>query len=206
LIKFRPPDVKLFCASVTCDRTEAFNLVSAEEFLSRDLQRVEAGYATGAQTVQIFVFSYQCQSCKGAPEVFVVRRHGFRLTIAGRAPIEHVEVPAAIPKGPKKFFSAAVVAHQSGQTLSGLFQLRTLLEQFARTTTGSTATNADAVMEAYMGTLPGDFKDRFPSMRNLYDRLSVDLHAATGSAELFEEAQQDIVQHFEARRLFKIGS
>jgi hypothetical protein len=102
------------------------------------------------------------------------------------------------------FYSGAVVAHQSGQTLAGLFLLRTLIEQFARASTGSKAENADEVLDAYMGTLPGDFKDRFPSMRSLYGDLSVDLHAATGSAELFDRAKTEIAEHFETRRVFKL--
>jgi len=201
-IRFLPPDAKLFCT--VCARLEAFNPVSLEEFLSRDGTHGFETKTAGKNTVQVFVFSYQCQSCKGVPEVFLVRRQGLRLTLAGRTPIEHVEVPASIPKTVSKFFSGGVVAHQSGQTLSGLFQLRTLLEQFARSTTTSTSTWADAVMEAYMETLPPDFKARFPSMRSLYGELSADLHSATASPELFDKACQQITEHFEARKLFKL--
>jgi hypothetical protein len=187
------PDVKLFCTD--CDRIEAFNAVSAEDFSGRGQDR--SPFTVGGQTVQVFVLSYQCQSCKSVPEVFLVRRHGLRLTNAGRAPIEHVTVPADISKVVKRFFSGAIVAHQSGQTLAGLFLLRTLIEQFARAATASKATNADEVMEAYMATLPPDFKSRFSSMRDLYGELSEDLHSATGSPELFDSARNRITEHFE---------
>jgi hypothetical protein len=55
-----------------------------------------------------------------------------------------------------------------------------------------------------MATLPADFKNRFPSMRALYGALSADIHTATGSTVLFERAQQEIVEYFELRLLFKV--
>jgi len=192
---FKPPDVKLYCTP--CDRIEAFNLVFADDFLGR-------GGARFPQA-QAFVLSYQCQSCKGVPEVFLVRRDGPRLTLSGRAPIEHVEVPADVPKIVKRFYSGAIVAHQSGQTLAGLFLLRTLIEQFARSATASKAQNADQVMDEYMTTLPSDFRGRFPSMRELYGELSADLHTAAGSPELFGKATIQIAEHFETRRVFKLS-
>jgi dihydrofolate reductase len=65
-------------------------------------------------------------------------------------------------------------------------------------------THADRLLDAYMDLLPGDFKSRFPSMRALYDELSGELHVGIGSAELFAKADAQLLQHFEARRLFEI--
>jgi hypothetical protein len=157
-------------------------------------------------TVQVFAFSFLCQACKSIPEVFLVRRLGLKLTICGRAPIEHVEAPPVIPRPVQSFFKGGVLAFQSGQTLAGNFMLRTLVEQWARLATGlETETKADIVMDTYMDSLPKDFKDRFPSMRDLYGALSSDIHAALGSPDLFERAQKEIVEHFDARRLFKLN-
>jgi hypothetical protein len=147
---------------------------------------------------------YTCQSCKQTPEVFLVRRRGVKLTNEGRSPIEHVEVPAFIPKPVRRFFSGAVVAHQSGQTLAALFLLRTVIEQWARAATESVKVQADQVLDDYMLTLPEDFRARFPSLRALYGELSVDMHAATGSSGLFSRAVTEICEHFDARRLFKL--
>jgi hypothetical protein len=55
-----------------------------------------------------------------------------------------------------------------------------------------------------MSTLPTDFKTRFPSMRNLYGELSIDIHNATGSAALFEKARGQIIEHFDVRRMFRL--
>ena len=199
-IGFEVPDVKLFCE--VCNGVEAFNSVSAEDFLQRD--RWAEPFLVSKQTVQIFVLSFLCQSCKSVPEVFLVRRHGTKLTISGRSPIEHVYVPPVVPKPVRSFYSGAVVAHQSGQTLAGNFLLRTMIEQWARSKAPSGDPHADLVLDSYMDSLPEDFKSRFPSLRSLYTELSDDIHAATGSAELFDKACTQIVEHFDARRLYKL--
>lgn len=195
----KPPDVKLFCNR--CDRVEAYNLSYAIDLL----RNIEPGhYNDRGNTDQAFVLAYKCQSCKRIPEVFLIRRRGLKLTNEGRSPIEHVDVPVVIPKAVARFVSGALVAHQSGQTLAGVFLLRTAVEQWARLASGSTSEKADQVMEDYMVTLPEDFKGRFPSLRTLYGDLSADIHTAQGSAELFDRGTREIIEHFEARRLFKV--
>lgn len=192
-LEVRPPDVKLFCE--TCDRREAFNLVAAADFLTFDAAPKDSG--------QLFVLSYRCQSCKATPEVFLVRREGMKLTLAGRSPIEHVEIPADIPKSVKRFYGGAIVAHQSGQTLAGNFMLRTLIEQWAREKTGRKEF-ADVVLDAYVASLPPEFKGRFPVLRETYSDLSEDIHGAVGSETAFEKARGEIGKHFKAREVFEI--
>jgi hypothetical protein len=125
--QFVTPDVKLFCE--TCSRVEAFNSIRSADLLWQE--PLTNRYALSGSTVQIFVFSFLCQSCKSVPEAFLVRRQRLKLTISGRSPIEPVDVPIVIRKPVKSFYSDAVVAHQSGQTLAGIFLLRTLIEQWA---------------------------------------------------------------------------
>lgn len=197
LVRFRPPDVKLFCER--CDRTEAFNLLSAESFLDRGGSAMEHRHST---TIQVFALSFLCQSCKFVPEVLLIRRVGLKLTLCGRAPMEVANVPTVIPKTVRRFYSGAIVAHQSGQTLAGNFMLRALIEQWARSQVQEPSGEEDTLVDGYMATLPDDFKGRFYSMRELYSDLSEDIHAATGSAELFDRAAGEITKHFEARRLF----
>ena len=202
ILAFRIPHVKLFCKR--CDRVEAFNHVSGWDVLETDVGGTGATQDENQPTTQIFVLSFLCQSCKGIPEVFLVRRKGEKLTLSGRSPIEHVEQPRDIPKPISRYYSDAIVAHQSGQTLAGVFLFRVLIEQWVQSQTSTKGLKADSALEEYMGGLPNDFKGRFPSFRELYERLSTDIHSATGSADLFEEARQKIVDHFEARRLFKL--
>jgi hypothetical protein len=88
-IQFVTPDVKLFCE--TCYRVQAFNSIRSADLLWQEpLTNI---YALSGSTVQIFGFSFLCQSCKSVPEAFLVRRQGMKLTNSGRSPIEHVDVP-----------------------------------------------------------------------------------------------------------------
>lgn len=191
------PGTKLFCTH--CERVEAFNPVSAEDMLGRN--REKPHYELGSKTVQVFALSFLCQSCKGVPEVMLIRREGTRLTLAGRSPMEHTPVPPAIPKAAIRFYRDAVLAYQCGQTLPGLFMLRTLIEQWVRSLGHNQKWASDAI-DAYLSSLPDDFRSRYPCLKKEYEELSTDIHAALGSKELFEDVRQRIDLHFKARDLF----
>lgn len=202
-LHFEVPHVKLYCG--TCESIEAFNPVGDGSPVYGTMWRLRADALTDDVTTQTFAFPYLCQSCKRVPEVLLVRREGLTLTLCGRSPMEAVPVPADIPKPVRRFYSGAVVAYQSGQVLAGNFMLRTLIEQFARSVCHvQPEARADEVLDQYMATLPSDFKDRFRSMKELYGKLSADIHGGIGEAALFENSQRDIIEHFQARRLFKI--
>jgi hypothetical protein len=211
LIRFLMPTIKVYCE--TCDSKEAFNPVgfgTAPSFetlfaVSREgVHKLLQSFTPGKALTQVFVFSYQCQHCKGAPDVFLVRRLGTKLTLSGRSPMENVEVPKYIPRPESRWYSGAIVAYQSGQELAGLFLLRTLLEQFARRATGSKALRGGDVITAYMETLPEAVKSSFPSPANLYEEISGALHAADSALSPFPEVKKGIDEHFDARRLFKL--
>jgi hypothetical protein len=199
VIRFDLPGVQLYCKKCGL---QAFNPIYGEDFLehrdwSSTLKKI------GSEIVQVFVLSFQCQLCKQSPEVFIVTRKRLKLAVSGRSEIEHVEVPKFIPEEVKGFYSRAVIAHQSKQTLAGILFLRTVIEQWARKQTGEPTMDAAILFEKYMATLPKNFNDQFPSMRDLYKNLSEDIHLAIGSPQLFERARADIDKHFEARLLFK---
>ncbi|CAN7536562.1 hypothetical protein LJR130_003772 [Variovorax sp. LjRoot130] len=191
------PDIKTYCPQ--CDRVEPFNSVSATNFLNR-----ADAYAGGIRGVQVFVLSYLCQSCKSIPQVFLIRKNGTKLTLCGRAPMEHVDTPKTIPDSVAKYYSGAMIAFQSGQTLAALFLLRTLCEQWALLH-AQPGDFADAAIEAYMATLPLNFKGSFPSIKALYSDLSEALHAARADDQLFAASAEVIRDHFEARKLFKLA-
>ncbi len=182
-----------------CDRVEAHNPV-----FDSDLPSVASEHDPAGGVVQWLTVAYQCQSCKGLPVVFLVHRSADKLTLSGRSPIETVSVQKFIPKGTKQYYSTAIVAHQSGQTLAGLFLLRTFIEQTARQAIESPDPNwtGDQLLEAYTATLHGTLRSDFPSMKCLYGELSADIHTATGSTVLFDKAIADIDKHFDAKRLF----
>ncbi len=193
-----PPIVKSYCRS--CDRTEPFHVSTRQEigsalFISRGSRE--------QVPLQNFALSYTCQSCRGAPEAFLIRREGLRLTLCGRSPIEHIDVPKVVPKVARSYYSSAVVAFQSGQALAANFLLRVLIEQWVLSVIPKDSAK-ETLLDAYVDTLPEDFRSRFPTLRDMYSNLSADIHGAIGSAKLFHSSQKDLVRHFEARRLYEL--
>ena len=197
-LHFNMPDIKCFCHQ--CERIEAMNLKSCENILNRGYY-LNHIHKLNNKIIQVFAATYLCQSCKSIPEVFIIRREGIKLTLSGRSPIEYIDVPKVIPKEVKKYYSGALLAYQSGQTLAGNFLLRTIIEQFSYLK-NKEAKSADEAIDSYMSSLEEDFKNRFSSFRVLYNDLSSDIHSATGSSDLFEKSKEKLIEHFEARKLY----
>lgn len=194
------PNVKLFCK--ICDRIEAFNPYYLTD--QNYKENVKFINKNGHDVSQTFILDYQCQSCHGLPETFLIRRENERLTLCGRIPIEHIDVPKTIPKNQKKYYSAAIIAYQSGHVLSGLFMLRTFIEQYCYEKSPENINYVDKAIDAYMKSLPEDFTQRFPSMRKMYENLSKAIHTAKEDEELFTTTIEEINTHFDAKRLYKI--
>jgi len=197
-VEFTVPDIKIYCRE--CDRLEAFNSQYCKDCYPENIILTRLNKETNAQ---IFALSFLCQSCKKAPEFFMVYRLGDKLTLSGRNPIEYVDVPKVIPNDFSKYYSGALVAHQSGQTLAGLFLLRTFIEQWVRNKAPG-QTHVDEELELYGKSLPEDFRSRFPSLEDLYSKLSLSIHKADASDQLFNETLNAINQHFEARKIFEL--
>jgi hypothetical protein len=191
--------VKLFCGK--CNRVEPYNLVHAAD-LYGDMEkwRVPVGRSS---TQQAILLAYQCQSCKAAPEIFLLSRNSLRVTLDGRSPMERAQVPEVVPKAQRKFFGDAVIAFQAGQVLPALFMLRTFIEQFAAASVAATANmRADDILDRYIASLDDRVRAHFPSLRDIYARLSVAIHSANADSELFEDARAQVIRHLDARRLY----
>jgi hypothetical protein len=223
IVDFTPPTVRLYCSH--CDYLQPYNYLNGESIF-KDFERESARKDFEAENTpriiipgtkdktdeiekrreQVFLLVYQCQGCKGLPEVFLIRRNGMKFILSGRTPMEKVIVEPFIPKHQRGFYSDAIIAYNAGQILPGIFMLRTFLEQFVRSSsTTPQSTNIEALFDEYNATLPEDFKSRFPSLRKIYDNLSEDIHGAIGSAELFDKSKEEIDIHFDARRLYRIN-
>jgi len=196
--KYPLPTVKLTCNH--CGERGPFNPVGA---------LVETGRRE--RDNQWTYLSYECQNCKGEPIRFLIRRKRTKLTLSGRDPFETIELPSFIPKQHADNLRNALIANHAGQTLAGVFLMRVFIEQFWKSLPEVTAAvkhkarpTGDELGEAYKATLPASFKERFPTLAETYDALSEDMHAARGSAEVFEKSYAQIVEHFDARRLFKL--
>ncbi len=196
-INITPKTIKIFCS--ICDSVQPYNFMYGSDVLEDDFQ-------DNSLNIQVFFLAYMCQSCKSSPEVFMIRREKMKITHSGRTPIEKVDVPKIIPNAQKEFFSDAVILFNAGKILAGKFLLRTVIEQYIRDfTNNKTSQNLEELFDEYSASLPDDFKQRFPSLTNIYSQLSADIHSANSDKDLFIKSQQDIQEHFDAKRLFKIS-
>lgn len=168
---------------------------------------------TGAEpTDQWFFASYQCQSCKSDPVRFLIRRSGDKLTLSGRDPIESFLAPKVLPKNVANYFGSAHIERNSGQILAGLFLLRVFIEQYWRGLPATQSalknnprTSGDDLGAIYNATLPNDFKARFPSLSEIYASLSTCVHTAEADDLVFVASSEKLLEHFEAKRLYKIS-
>jgi hypothetical protein len=195
-LKISLPTVKIYCA--ICNRIEAYNPISGNDELNA------IGESYNVSKTQVFLLFYQCQSCKGLPESFLIARKELKLSIVGRYPIEKVDTPKYLPKEFSKFISDALIAFNSGHILAGLFFLRVFIEQYTKKVVNDDTLKADETIQKYAEGLPTDFKERFPSLMSIYSKLSGAIHNANADEDLFNESLRDIREHFDAKRVFKI--
>lgn len=113
-VMFSIPSVQTFCSH--CEGSWPFNHID-------DIVNI------GAREDQWFCLGYQCQKCKKLPVWFFIRRKGLRITLVGRDPIEAIPAPKEVPEPQGKFFAKAIMAYNTGQTLAGIFFLRTFIAQ-----------------------------------------------------------------------------
>jgi hypothetical protein len=197
-------NVKLFCSH--CGQRETFSPTSFVDVTNQITLRSKENHRIVPPSAfcQLFVASFQCETCRELPICVLVKRRGWKFTLEGRSPFEEVELPKFLPKKETWLFSDAIVAYQAGKTLAGLFYLRSFIEQFARRQTGITdKRNGDEILDAYQSQLPKE-KESMPSLRSWYAKLSEPIHAAESNDVLFEEARDEIIKHFDFRRLFAI--
>lgn len=196
-------NVKLFCS--VCKAVETFSPASYSDIMS-DRLNPNSRIVSYPPEFQIFAISYQCETCKKLPVAFLIRRKEWKLTIEGRSPIETVVLPSFIPKIESRLLTGAVVAHQTGNPLAGLFYLRSFIEQFARRQTGIKGKQTGKkILDAYQALIPKKQRDQMPSLRSWYDKLSAPIHTAKEESAVFEEAKAAIIEHFDFRRAFKIA-
>ena len=190
-IHFELRPVKTMCGQ--CHSIESFNPSNGALTASFDMSPFE----------QVFCMPLQCQACRSNVIVFLVRRDRSKIQLVGRSEFEEVAAPASIPKGQKKLYSDAVVAFNSGQVLPALFLLRCVIEQYMRQTTKKTEKlRGEELCDKYAETLSEDFKQRFPSFKEIYSKISDALHTFDSNAPLFESQLEQAMLHFDGLALF----
>jgi len=199
-------NIKIYCNK--CKSSEVFQPVwfvdAANEILKRNVTGELMEYPL-KDNFQMVLLVFQCQLCKSDPEGFLIRRAGHSLYLEGRSPIEHVSLPAYIPKQESRLFSDAIIAFNAGKILAGLFYLRAFIEQFARRQTKTVGkVTGDVIMESYGKLLPEDLRNRIPSLKECYEKLSIPIHLAEDNVDVFENVRLEIDRHFDMRRVHSI--
>jgi hypothetical protein len=192
-ISFSLLPVKTLCS--ICDDVTSFNL-------SADPSARAQTMSLGRRGKQVFCLPLQCQGCRSSVIVFMVARSGRKIQLVGRSEFEQVKVPSSIPKEQKHFYSQALIAFNCGQILPALFLLRTLIEQHMRRVTGLTDGRGEDLCDKYNKKLDDDFKARFASFKDVYDKLSDALHRANPDNSLFESELERVVLHFDGLDLY----
>ena len=189
-----PTTVKAFCER--CEEAQPFN--PAPPSLGFPYVKMRR------ENEQVFSIPYLCQGCKDFRLTFMVMRRDFKLTLTGRSVIEHVQVPPYIAKDVARYYSGAVIAYNCNQVLPALFMLRTLIEQHMRSRLAPAEyENAIELCEAYQRALDDAFKEQFPSLPDIYGKLSDALHEAQENENLFESEIERIRRHLEALRVWE---
>src|SRR5271154_2432323 len=98
-------NIKIYCNY--CKSSEVFQPIwfvdAANEILKRNFAGELMEFPLKDNFQMIFI-AFQCQRCKNDPEGFLIRRAGHTLYFEGRSPIEHIDVPAYIPKKESRLF------------------------------------------------------------------------------------------------------
>ena len=198
-------NTKFYCG--TCDAREPAKPILVVDLVQNIEDSGKVAVATGlSQGYQLWLIAYQCQNCcQGVTQSILLRREGWDVYIDGRSPYEKLAMPAFIPKAERKWYRDALIAENSSKTLAALFYLRTFIEQFARRQTKiSGRMTGTEIMNAYNELLPEPQRSMMPSLREWYDKLSECIHGAKEDAVLFEKAREEIVHHFDIRRVHRI--
>jgi hypothetical protein len=206
MLTLQPINFKLFCGM--CKRDEAFKPVWFQDItnaMSLPANGQMAPRLVTPEGFQLFSLIYQCQSCLGTPEGFLLRRDGLKIGIHGRSPMESVSVPTFIPSPESKWYREAVIAMKVSRTLAAIFYLRTFIEQFARRVTKiSDRRSGDEILSEYNGTIPDPPRGSMPSLKEWYEKLSELIHSANEDTEILKKAFEAVDRHFEFRKLYRM--
>ena len=201
-LEFKIAGIRTNCGN--CNKVSPMNLIKATEVVSDSRSQTDFKLD---KDHNVYTFAFQCQNCRAGIEVFIVARKYDKLTLVGRTPMERVQTPESIPNKQKKYYSGAIMAFNSGQVLPALFMLRTFIEQYTRTIVRQVEPDkaeldkVDVILKKYMEGLPDNFNSRVPSLKDVYNYLSIAIHEADESEDLFRESRTKIEKHLNTKRL-----
>ena len=159
------------------------------------------------EITQVFSLQYQCQSCKGEPVTFLIRRQGLKFQIVGRSRIEPCILPEGFPKEERNIFSDAVCASQTGSILAAICLLRIAIEQLARRVANDrSGRELEEIFEKYKTSLPVEFPSHVKgTLKQVYDSLSTCVHSADANQQVFDNAMKELAKHFKMLSAFEFA-
>lgn len=194
-------NIRIYCDN--CENLMPFSAISSDS----TFHGASSSKLATATIGQVFRLSYKCEGCSTNRVDFMVVRSVLKMTIAGRWPISHVEVPSFVPNVCKKYYSGSIIASHTNNHLAAIFLLRTAIEQFwvsMGLRPNGAKVSGDKMATEYKKTTPSDLNARFPTLGEIYETLSEGVHAAKADETSFREAVEKFNEHFDARRLFKL--
>jgi hypothetical protein len=191
------------CGSDTAHLPSFFHSALREPLVELDFPPTGEG-----KRVQLWSLSYQCQVCRGEPNVFLVRRNGPKVTLAGRSIFEKISVPKFIPEGVKEFYSEAIIASRTGNHLPGCLYLRLVIEHQIRSAVDPSKLpvrpTGDELTDQYAKVLHPDFPRSLVSFKTVYADLSEVIHSGREDENVFEQSLEALTKHFDQLRLLPL--
>lgn len=156
-------------------------------------------------TTQYWSIAYQCQSCRGEPVVFSIRREGEKLQLVGRSLFDRVTIPPYFPAQLHRFYSETQIARTAGKPLPGSLYLRLLIEHHMRGVSAITArATGDELADAYSQRLSSEFPRSEASLKEVYAVLSTLIHDGTDDADVLDAMIHKVDRHFRLLDLIPI--
>jgi hypothetical protein len=208
-----PETLECYCNG--CNKLSAHNLAFVSELPTQPGNNQNRSVARKQVWVTVFV----CQLCKQNSTSFLIskkvaqQKSGqndqsfiIKLQIAGRSPVENIDIPVYIPKDEKRqiLFRDSCIAFNSNQTLAAISLLRIFLEQFIRGQISDINTeNVSDLINEYYKILDLDFKAKAPSLSKIYGHLSESIHTANKDENVYFQSRLGILLFFKNLKLLQ---
>jgi hypothetical protein len=152
--------------------------------------------------IQIWLLTFQCQSCDGEPLHIMLRREGLKISITGRSLFEVVAVPRCIPESVTIYYRESIIARNAGKHLAATLYLRVLLEVHMRNVSKSVdRIRGDDLCRLYGRHLDPEFPKKFANLGECYEKLSAAIHKGEEDPENFAFCLNHTIKHFEQLKL-----
>lgn len=193
------PDISTFCPVCGCETGFISHSISNAHYL--DIYPI-----IGEKTEQIYSPLYRCSKCREQLITFQILRKGLKLQLTGRSSPFRPQLAPEWPKHIKAIISDAFIAVSENDLAAGYYHLRTSIEFYIKKEIGvEVKEKIDGVelCARYYETLDNRLKSDFPSISNIYSKLSQGLHSRECTEAEFYDLIHKYLDHLKAKKLFE---